>query len=249
MTDRVALVTGGARRIGAAIVTALHQRGLTVIIHCNQSMDEAVALADSLNALRPDSARVVQADLCDNEQVEKLASETLACWNRVDVLVNNASMYFPTPLETASQEDWDKLIGSNLRGHFFLSQALASELQARRGTIVNISDIYADRPLANHTIYNIAKSGVKAMTRTLAVELAPAVRVNAVAPGAILWGPALADESERGVPEKRKQFLQSIPVGRLGTPQEIAATVCYLALADSYMTGETIRVDGGRYLS
>ncbi|MEQ8955579.1 MAG: pteridine reductase [Gammaproteobacteria bacterium] len=249
MPEPIALVTGGARRIGAAIVRALHARGLSIVIHCNQSMADAENLATELNATRAGSVKIVQADLCDQTAVDELANKVLRSFGRMDVLVNNASLYFPTPLDLASQKDWDALVDSNVKAHFFLSRSLAGELRQRAGAIVNITDIYADRPLAGHAIYNIAKAGLKALTRSLALDLAPEVRVNAVAPGAILWGPDLADESKPDVVAKRQKFLQSIPLGRLGTPREIAATACYLALDNPYMTGATIRVDGGRALT
>ncbi len=249
MSDqRVVLVTGAAKRIGAAIARYFHGKGFRVIIHFHRSSIQASAVVKELNANRPDSAMMLSADLGDKEQVAILAKQSLLCFDRIDVLVNNASAFYPTPLEDATQSDWDALIDSNLRGAYFLCQALAPELQARAGAIVNIVDALADKTLPNHSIYSIAKSGLKSMTKSLAVELAPSVRVNAVSPGAILWPSSLENSEDSAVAEKREKILVQIPLGNLGTVEDIAAATYFLACEASYVSGETIKVDGGRSL-
>lgn len=251
-SEAMVLVTGGARRIGASLSRGFHARGASVLIHYRHSAAEAEALASELNALRRDSARALQADLGDREAVQRLASGCLDSFGRLDILVNNASSFYPTSLDEATQGQWDDLIDSNLRGAFFLSQALSAELRVRRGSIVNIVDTHADRPLAGHPIYNIAKAGLKAMTRTLALELAPDVRVNGVSPGAILWPPALQDsddqETQAEIERQRRDIIEAIPLRALGSPELIAAAACFLAFDAGYMTGQVIRVDGGRAL-
>src|SRR5688572_17435220 len=184
---RVALVTGGARRIGAAICETLHDNGFAVIIHCHNSASAANTLAQKLNRRRPDSVKILTADLNDSEQIRQLAQNALSTWGRVDALINNASSFFPTPLDQATQEHWDNLINSNLKAPFFLSQTLHDELARVRGCIINICDIFGFRPMPRHSIYSIAKAGNAMLTQSLALEMAPAVRVNGVAPGAILW--------------------------------------------------------------
>lgn len=244
----VVLVTGGAKRIGAEISRKFHDLGFRVVIHYNSSSSEAEELAESLNAARPDSATVLQASLTDQAAVTLLAEQSLAAFGRLDVLINNASSFYPTPVEQVTQESWDDLVDSNLRGAFFLSCALAPELTARSGAIVNIVDALVDRILPRHPIYNIAKAGLKSMTKSLAVELAPAVRVNGVSPGAILWPASLENDDDPAVAETRNKILSGIPLGRLGDPTDIAETVYFLACEANYMTGTIIRVDGGRGL-
>lgn len=244
----VALVTGSARRIGAAIARRFHDRSYRVLLHCRNSTAEAEALATEFNARRAYSAAVLSADLASIDGGEQLARQALARFRRVDVLVNNASSYYPTTFGEVSAEQWDDLLGSNLRGHFFLGQALGEELRARRGAVVNIGDIHADRPRHGFSAYSIAKAGLKAMTRSLAVELAPSVRVNAIAPGSILWPEHLADESDPAVAGTRQEILRSIPLKRLGDPDQVADLCWFLAVEASYMTGQTVRMDGGRFL-
>ncbi|MCY4355921.1 MAG: pteridine reductase [Gammaproteobacteria bacterium] len=245
----VVLITGSAKRIGASIAKKFHRQGFRVVLHCHHSADDADALAQQLNAQEPGSAALVKAALNDMEAVEQLADLSLKCFGRVDVLINNASSFYPTALDEVSQQHWDELIGSNLRGAFFLSSTLANELTQRRGNIVNIIDVHADRPLARHPVYNIAKAGLKAMTRSLALELAPHVRVNGVSPGAILWPTALADDTDPVILQKREAVLKQVPLGRTGSVEEIAATVYFLVREASYLTGAVIKVDGGRSLS
>ena len=247
-TPPVALITGAARRIGAAIAGDFHERGFRVLLHCRSSLDAAEQLADAFNQRRGNSAAVLPADLAAPGGGESLARLALAQFQRLDVLVNNASGYYPTPFGEVSPEQWEDLQGSNLRGHFFLSQALAGELRARGGAIVNISDVHAGRPPAAYSAYTIAKAGLNAMTRSLAVELAPQVRVNAIAPGAILWPDSLSDDAKPGVATARARILQSIPLGTTGTPEHVAVLCHFLAIEASYITGQIIHIDGGRHL-
>ena len=238
----IALVTGGARRIGAAIVRALHARGCRVVIHYRDSEREALALAAELNADRPDSAACLRADLSDPAAVRRLASEARQCFGGLDLLINNASSFYPTPLAEATDQDWDALIHSNLRAPFLLSQALADDLaRSGRGAILNLVDVYADKPLADHPLYCMAKAGLVMMTKSLARDLGPAVRVNGVAPGPILW-------PEQGGADQ-DAVLKASALKRAGDPQDIAGAVTWLALDAPYVTGQILAVDGGRSLA
>jgi pteridine reductase len=240
LNDRVILVTGAARRIGAAIVTCLHENGARVAIHYRGSKDEAENLANRLNSVRANSAAGFQADLLDIEALPSLVSAVFDWGGRLDGLVNNASSFYPTPVGSISEQQWDDLIGSNLKAPLFLSQAAASHLRDSNGAIVNIVDIHADRPLRDHAVYGSAKAGLAMLTRSLAKDLAPGIRVNGVAPGAILW-------PENGMTESIQQsILDQIPLGRAGTPEDIAGCVLYLLRDASYVTGQIIPVDGGR---
>jgi len=238
----IALVTGGARRIGAAIVRALHARGCRVVIHYRDSQTEALALAAELNADRPDSAACLRADLSDPAAVRRLASEARQCFGGLDLLINNASSFYPTPLAEATDQDWDSLIHSNLRAPFLLSQALADDLaRSGQGAILNLVDVYADKPLADHPLYCMAKAGLVMMTKSLARDLGPAVRVNGVAPGPILW-------PEQGGADQGA-VLKASALKRAGDPQDIAGAVTWLALDAPYVTGQILAVDGGRSLA
>jgi len=241
----VVLITGAARRIGAAIAQAFHREGFDVALHCRQSLDQARELADSLNAERTDSARVFQASLDNLEAVRAMARDACLWRNRLDVLVNNASSFYPTPLENASEKQWSELIDSNLKGPYFLCQALAQSLQTAGGSIVNIADIYARDPLKGYSIYCIAKAGNAMMTRALAKELAPRVRVNGIAPGVILW-PHSDDQMSDDV---KQQVIDSVPLQRIGSPEDIARTALFLATGASYMTGQIVAVAGGSQLN
>lgn len=235
----VALVTGAAKRIGNKLATRLHANGHAVIIHYHHSAGEAESLVACLNDARPASAVAIQANLCDSDDVRTLARQALAWRGKVDVLINNASMFYPTPLAKADSNDWQQLMGSNAQGPLFLSQALAPALMQSAGTIINMIDMHIDRPLPNHSIYCMAKSALASLTRSLATELAPAVRVNGIAPGAILW-------PERDMDDDDKQaMLDTIPLERLGTPDDIADAACFLLTAQ-YITGQILYVDGGR---
>ncbi|MEE4384588.1 MAG: pteridine reductase [Pseudomonadales bacterium] len=234
----VALVTGGARRVGAAIVRALHGAGHDVAVHHRHSAEAARALVDALCAERPGSAFALAADLAEADGPEVLAEALLAARGRCDVLVNNASAFFETPVGTFDAAAWDALLGSNLRGPLFLAQALAPALREARGAIVNLVDVHAWRPLPGYPVYATAKAGLLMATRSLALELAPRVRVNAVAPGAILW-PEGEDWKTR-----REALLARVPLGRTGRPEDVADAVCFLARAP-YVTGQVLAVDGG----
>lgn len=243
--DRVALVTGGARRIGAATCRALHQRGFAVLIHYHHSAEEANRLAGELNRSRPDSARTLQADLASVDKTEQLASAALAAWGRLDTLVNNASTYYPTPLAQASEAQWEDLMGSNLKGPFFLARSLAPALTASGGTLINIADINARRPLKGFPIYCMAKAANLMLTKSLALELAPAVRVNGIAPGSVLWPEGAASLDEEG----KAETLARVPLQRTGSVDDIVAVVLMLATESGYLTGQVITVDGGASLA
>lgn len=235
----VVLITGAARRIGAVTAELFHQAGYQVIIHFNRSAADADRLCETFNQQRANSCLLVQADLNDMAGLEKIV-ELVNSVGRLDVLVNNASSFYPTPLEKCDNQQWDDLINSNLKGPFFLAQKLAALLVQARGAVINISDMHARQALKNHPIYTIAKAGNIAMTKSLALELAPHVRVNSVAPGAILW-----PEHEEDDIAKQESVLSHVPMGRLGNEMDIAETAFFLAVGSSYMTGQTIAVDGG----
>ena len=240
MADPVALITGAARRLGAETTRTLHGRGMRVIIHCRHSRDEADRLADELNAVRPESACVMQADLDKPDQVRILANMAVQQWRPLDLLVNNASSFYPTPIGNNSDEDWTRLINSNLRAPWILTEALAPTLAKHNGSIINIVDVYAEKPLAQHTLYCIAKAGLAMLTRSSARELGPDVRVNGVAPGPILW-------PEQGQ-DNQSDILQATALKRCGNPTDIAGMVAFLALDAPYVTGQIVAVDGGRSL-
>jgi pteridine reductase len=246
--NKVVFITGAAKRIGATIARTFHRQGFKVIIHYHRSTDEANTLVEELNGNQADSAAALQADLTDRDATLDMAKKVVNIFGRVDVLVNNASSFYPTKLGEIEQQTWDDLIDSNLRGAFFISQQLADELKSRKGAIVNIVDTHSDRPLQGFPTYSIAKAGLKAMTKSLAIELAPDVRVNGVSPGAILWPPSLENDQDPGVLEKRESTLARIPLARLGKTKDIAEAVFYLAIEASYITGFTLKVDGGRGL-
>lgn len=235
----VVLITGAARRIGAATAELFHSAGYQVIIHYNRSGSDADRLCEKFNRLRDNSCLLVQADLNDMAGLEKIV-DLVDSLGRLDVLINNASSFYPTPLEGCDDHQWNDLINSNLKGPFFLTKGLAPQLKKTHGSIVNISDMHARQTLKNHPIYSVAKAGNIAMTKSMALELAPNVRVNSVAPGAILW-----PEHELDDTDKQDSVLSKVPMGRLGCESDIAETVFFLAVNASYMTGQTIAVDGG----
>lgn len=239
----VALVTGSARRIGAAIARRLHAEGYDLALHYLRSGAEMQALAAELESARPGSVLTIQADLCDFDRLPELVARTVGRFGRLDALVNNASSFQPTPIGMATPQQWDDLFGSNARAPFFLAQAAAPHLKAAGGAIVNLVDLYAERPLARHTLYCMAKSALVMATKSLALELAPEVRVNAIAPGAILWPENEAADSVQ------QAILARTPLARTGTPEEIAATVRWLLCGATYTTGQVINVDGGRTLA
>ena len=240
LEGRWALVTGAARRIGAAIAEALHQAGAGVIIHYFNSAESADALADRLNGERAGSALTVQCDLRETSELDRMLTEVVTRSGRLDVLINNASSFYPTPPGSISAEQWHDLIGTNLKAPLFLSQAALPHLRKTHGTIVNIVDVHWQRPLRNHAVYGAAKSGLAMLTRSLAKDLGPDIRVNGVAPGAILW-------PEAGLSERtRESIIQQIPLKRAGEPRDVAAAVLFLVRDAPYVNGQILAVDGGR---
>ena len=241
MSGKTILVTGAARRLGSAIARELHATGANLMLHYRQASAAAAALASELNSVRPASAACLQADLLDVEALPRLVADTVTRFGRLDALVNNASSFFPTPLGTIDLASWDDLIGSNLKAPLFLTQAAAPHLIAAQGSVVNITDIHAERPLAAYPLYCAAKAGLLGLTRALAIELAPRVRVNAVAPGPILW-------PDSGVFDNaaRQDIVAHTLLQRAGCPQDIARAVRYLLNDADYITGQVINVDGGR---
>ena len=245
----VALVTGAARRIGAAIARRLHADGYDLALHYRGSQAEMQALAAELDAQRAGSVLVLQADLAEFDRLPELVAQTIGRHGRLDALVNNASNFFPTPIGNATPAQWDALMAVNARAPLFLSQAAAPHLRKARGAIVNLTDIHVGQPLHDHVIYGMAKAALAHMTRALALDLAPDVRVNAVAPGAILW-PEQDDGSSDVKSDAAKQgVLSRTPLARTGTPDEIAETVRWLLHDATYMTGQVLNVDGGRTLA
>ena len=242
LAGKTALVTGGGRRLGAAITRRLHGAGAAVLIHFRDSEDDAAKLERELNALRPKSASRVKAELLAPIAPRALVGAALDSFGRLDILVNNASAFFPVPVGEIEASHWEELVGSNLRAPLFISQEAAPELAKHAGVIVNIVDIHAERPLKGYPLYSIAKAGLAAMTRSLAVELAPKVRVNGVAPGAIAW-----PEDGQFDPAERSRIVATTPLARVGSAEDIAQAVHFLACA-SYVTGQIIAVDGGRSL-
>ena len=242
MRNKVILGTGGAKRVGAAICRRLHAQGARLIVHYRSSLGEAKALCDDLNRQRTDSVALVQADLLDTELLPDLIAKAVNRFGELHALINNASSFFPTPLPHCTVNSWNDLVGSNLQAPLFLSQAAASPLKAQKGCIVNIVDIHTERPLKNYVIYNAAKGGLVALTRSLAVELAPEVRVNGVAPGPILW----PEDGEWNDESERRQIIDNTLLKRCGEPEDIARTVQFLVADAPYITGQIIAVDGGR---
>ena len=240
LNDRVALVTGGARRVGACIARTLHASGARVAIHYRASGAEAAALVDELNARRRESAIALQADILSVPSLGALVDAVLATFGRLDVLVNNASSFYPTPVGEITLAHWDDLVGTNLRAPLFLAQAAAAALRTSHGLIVNITDIHGQRPLRHHPVYSAAKAGLIMLTQSLARELAPEVRVNAVAPGPILF------PSEGIDPEIEQEILSRTLLKRRGAPEDVAAAVLFFATRAPYVTGQMLAVDGGR---
>jgi pteridine reductase len=243
----VALVTGAARRIGAAIARRLHADGFDLALHYRDSASDMQALADELLAARPDSVLMLQAELSQFDRLPELVAHAVGRFGRLDALVNNASQFFPTPFATTTPAQWDALFTTNVRAPFFLAQAAAPHLRASRGAIVNLADIHGERPLRGHAAYGMGKAALAHMTRALALELAPEVRVNAVAPGAILWPEPDAHGGGKDDAAKAA-LLARTPLQRLGTPEEIAEAVRWLLRDATYMTGQVLRLDGGRLL-
>jgi pteridine reductase len=240
LSGKAALITGGARRVGAAIARRLHAAGASVLLHYRDSEADAAKLAAELNALRPKSAAKVKAELLAPIAPRALLSAAREAFGRLDLLVNNASSFFPVEVGAIEASHWEELIGSNLRAPMFICQEAAPELAKNAGAIVNIVDIHAERPLKGYPVYSIAKAGLAALTRSLALELAPRVRVNGVAPGAIAW-----PDDGQFLPAERERIIATTPLARIGSPEDIAQAVHFLACAP-YVTGQVIAVDGGR---
>ena len=240
LENQVALITGAARRIGASIARTLHAQGADVAIHYRESGEAANAVAADLNAMRTDSAATFAANLTDLASLNTLVDDVRAWRSRLDILINNASSFYPTPIGEITEDQWDDLIGTNLKAPLFLSQAALPALREARGVIINIVDVHSQRPLRNHTVYGPAKAGLAMLTRSLAKDLAPEVRVNGVSPGAILW-------PENGMSGATKDaILEQVPLGRPGTPDDVANAVLFLAKDADYVTGQIIVIDGGR---
>lgn len=244
MSDQrpVALITGAARRIGAGIARHLHAVGYDLALHYRSSSAEMQALVSELEAARAGSTLALQADLAEFDRLPELVAQTIGRYGRLDALVNNASSFQPTAFGTTTPAQWDALFASNARAPYFLAQAAAPHLKAARGAIVNLVDIYAERPLRGHAVYCMAKAALAMATKSLALELAPDVRVNAIAPGAILWAENETSDA------KKAAMLARTPLARTGTPEEIAEAVRWLLLDARYTTGQILRVDGGRLL-
>jgi len=242
MQGKVILVTGGAKRVGAAICRRLHAAGAQVAVHYRNSAQQALALQNELNALRPESAVAFQADLLNLDALQQLVREVVEKFGRLDALVNNASSFYATPLAEVDEQQWHDLLGTNLRAPLFLAQAAAAELRRHHGCIVNIADIHAERPMHGHLLYSMAKAGLTALTRALAQELAPQVRVNAVSPGVIMWPENAAWMDE----EQRRKIVAHTLLKREGEPEDVARAVTFLIQDAPYVTGQIIAVDGGR---
>jgi len=240
LAGRTALITGAAKRLGAAMARGLHAEGANVVIHFHRSSGEAQRLCVQLNAQRANSCLAVGAELLDTAALPALVASAVSHFGQLDILINNASTFYPTPLGGITPEHWDDLIGTNLKAPLFLAQAAAPYLQQRSGLIVNMIDIHGQRPLPQHPVYSVAKAGLASLTRALAAELAPKVRVNGVAPGAIAW-----PEDGQFDPAERERVIATTPLGRTGTPEDIAQAVHFLACAP-FVTGQILAVDGGR---
>jgi pteridine reductase len=256
------LVTGGARRVGAEIARAMHSAGANVIVHCHRSRTDAAQLVAVLEKARAGSTAIVEGDLLDTARLPALIEASVARFGRLDGLVNNASSFHATPLDQLGIAEWDDLVGTNLRAPLFLAKAAAAHLRASRGAIVNIVDIHSERPLAGFLAYSVAKSGLAGLTRALAIELAPEVRVNGVSPGAILWPESMVEEragsdSEGRAgsdykaypPAERERITVQTPLRRTGSPEDIAGAVKYLLFDAPFVTGQVLAVDGGRSLA
>ncbi|WP_090567327.1 pteridine reductase [Nitrosomonas sp. Nm33] len=245
MKNKVILVTGGAKRVGAAICCKLHAQGANLMVHYRSSQNDAQMLRQTLEQMRPDSVELVQADLLEMERIPGLIEETVRRFGKLDALVNNASSFFPTPIGQLTEQAWVDLIGSNLKAPLFLSQAAVPYLEKQHGCIVNIVDIHVEHPLKNYVIYNAAKGGLAALTRSLALELAPFIRVNGVAPGPIMW-----PEHEEWIDQSlRKEIIDRTLLKRMGEPEDIAKAVYFLIADAPFITGQIIVVDGGRSIN
>lgn len=240
--NKTILITGAAKRIGKEMALSFFNKGWDIVIHYNGSKEEAEALADKMNSERSNSAMIAQANLDNADEVTKLVDKTLSKNSRIDALINNASTFYPTPIGTLSEESWNALMGSNLKAPLFLIQAFHKELEKNKGFIINITDINVDKALVNHSIYLAAKSGLQTLTKSLAKELAPSIRVNAIAPGAILEPPNV-----EWTTEQKNNIINAVPMKRMGTEKDIVDAAIYLSEAE-YVTGQILNIDGGKSL-
>jgi len=244
LAGKSALVTGAANRIGAQIARTLHQNGANLIIHYHDSVTNAQLLEQQFNALRSGSACSVKAELSNLEDIKELSHKASRAFEGLDILINNASSFYPSPVGEISEQDWDQILGSNFKAPLFLSQACYPRLRATNGIIINMLDIYASTPLRNHSLYCCAKAANAMLVKSLALEMAPQVRVNGIAPGAILW----PESGKTSQPEQQEAILKKIPLQKTGSPQSITQTIMFL-VTNNYVTGEVIHVDGGRLLT
>jgi len=242
---KIALVTGGAKRIGQAIYKMLHASGIDLMIDYRHSSDEAKNLQQELNGIRKDSASIIQADLLNLNVLPSLIHETMNVYGRLDILINNASSYYPTEIGKMNENNWNDLIGSNLKAPLFLSQLATDELIKTKGCIINITDTHIDKPKKNYIIYSIAKSGLTTLTKSLAQELSPEVRVNAVAPGPVLW----PENNEEFNEIYKQRVISQTLLKKMGSPEDVAMAVKFLVLDAPFITGHILAVDGGRSIS
>lgn len=240
---KVVMITGAARRVGAEMVIHLHQAGMSIVLHYRSSSKDATALADSLNAQRVDSVKLLKGDLKNYQNIPNLITQGISLFGHIDALINNASSFYPTDLKDITEEIWEDLVGVNLKAPLYLTQALATELKKNKGCIINIVDIHGDRPLKDYSVYSIAKAGLIMFTKSMARELAPEIRVNGIAPGAIMW------PEEQHYEGMHQQIIERTALKREGSPQDIADTALFLIEHANYITGQIIAVDGGRTLS
>ncbi len=240
---KVVLITGAARRVGAEMVRHLHQAGMNIILHYRSSSEDATALADSLNTQRANSVKLLKGDLKEYQSIPQLVEQGIALFGQIDALINNASSFYPTDLKDVTEEIWEDLVGVNLKAPLYLTQALASELRQNKGCIINIVDIHGDRPLKDYSVYSIAKAGLIMFTKSMARELAPEIRVNGIAPGAIMW------PEEQHYEGMHQEIISRTALKKEGNPQDIAETALFLIEHANYITGQIIAVDGGRTLS
>ena len=238
--NQTVLITGGAKRIGYAIATLLHSSGYNIMVHYRSSAGAANELITKLNKARPDSAASIQGDLLDIASIPNIVTTTIDTFGSLDALINNASTFYPTPIELINEEFWIDLVGSNLKAPMFMVKSAAPHLRAANGCIINLVDIYAHKPLSDHPIYCSAKAGLEMLTKSLAIDLAPEIRVNGVSPGAIIW------PEHDTHPIKQSELLEKVPLKRMGEPEEIAKTVRFLIEDGTYISGQIIAVDGGR---
>lgn len=242
LTGKVVLITGGAQRVGAMTARTLHAAGANLVLHYRNSRQPALDLQTELNQKRKNSVILIQADLLEIANLSVIVKKSVEQWGRLDILVNNASSFYPTPIGTVTESDWDDLVGSNMKAPFFLSQVSAPYLEKQHGCIINIVDIHAERPMEGHSVYNMAKAGLAMLVKTLAFELGPKIRVNGVAPGAIMWPAQEMDDVTK------QRIVSRTYLKRKGSAEDIARTVLFLASQADYISGQIIAVDGGRSL-